>query len=232
MDLKTLQLVDTSQSLYDCFNGFVLNPDTKVFGKLLARTLLLNQVKDIPGDIVECGVFKGTGVVSFLKIKKFLCPNSHKKVVGFDFFDTKSLLEGLTEQDKEAMGTLFDGRNFSHEDGFVSYLKETINSYGFLDHEFDLIKGDISKTMKDYISDKPGFKISLLYIDLDVEKPTYDALAASWDRMSKGGVVVFDEYAYHCWSESIGVDRFFKDKGVEIKSLNFMAPTAYVIKGD
>jgi hypothetical protein len=27
---------------------------------LVARTLLFNQVKDVPGDIVECGVFKGS----------------------------------------------------------------------------------------------------------------------------------------------------------------------------
>ena len=39
MDLKELEIVDTSQNLYD-FNGFILSSDTKVFGKLLARTLL------------------------------------------------------------------------------------------------------------------------------------------------------------------------------------------------
>ena len=59
MDLKELEIIDTSQNLYDCFNGFILSPDTKVFGKLLARTLLAQQVKDLPGDIVECGVFRG-----------------------------------------------------------------------------------------------------------------------------------------------------------------------------
>ena len=86
MKLKELEIIDTSQELYDSFNGFILSDDTKVFGKLLARTLLVDQVKDLPGDIVECGVFKGTGLLTFLKIKRFLCPNSGKKVIGFDFF--------------------------------------------------------------------------------------------------------------------------------------------------
>ena len=90
MDLKELEIVETSQNLYDFFNGFILSPDTKVFGKLLARTLLVDQVKVLPGDIVECGVFKGTGMLTFLKIKRFLCPNSGKKVVGFDFFNSES----------------------------------------------------------------------------------------------------------------------------------------------
>ena len=201
-----------------------------MFGKLLARAILLDRVKDVPGDIIECGVFKGTGVVSFLKIKKYLCPNSHKKVIGFDFFDTDGLLKSLSNQDQEAMSALFKDRGFEHEQGFVSYLKQSIESFGFQEHEFELVQGDISKTIKEYISDKPGLKISLLYIDLDIEKPTYDVLCATWDRMSKGGMIVFDEYAYHCWSESIGVDRFFKDKNVVVRSLNFMGPTAYVIK--
>ena len=51
-----------------------------------------------------------------------------------------------------------------------------------------------------------------------------------WDRVVKGGMVVFDEYAFHKWSESAGVDRFFADKDVEIKTLNYICPTAYVIK--
>ena len=72
MDLKELEIVDTSQNLYDFFNGFILSSDTKVFGKLLARTLLVDQVKDLPGDIVECGVFKGTGMLTFLKIQGLL----------------------------------------------------------------------------------------------------------------------------------------------------------------
>ena len=96
MKLKELEIVNTSQNLYDAFNGFILSPDTKVFGKLLARTLLVNQVKDVPGDIVECGVFKGTGMLAFLKIKRFLCPNSGKKVVGFDFFNSEKLVESLS----------------------------------------------------------------------------------------------------------------------------------------
>ena len=108
MDLKELEIVDTSQSLYDFFNGFILSSDTKVFGKLLARTLLVDQVKDLPGDIVECGVFKGTEMLTFLKIKRFLCPNSGKKVIGFDFFNSEKLVESLSGIDKEAMGTLFD----------------------------------------------------------------------------------------------------------------------------
>ena len=48
----------------------MLSSDLKVFGKLLARTQLFDKVKDIPGDIVECGVFKGAGWMYWLKLLK------------------------------------------------------------------------------------------------------------------------------------------------------------------
>ena len=84
--------------------------------------------------------------------------------------------------------------------------------------------------MVEFVSQRPGAKISLLYLDLDLDAPTYDTLVALWDRVSSGGIVVFDEYAFHNWSESVGVDRFFADKDIKIQSLNFVAPSAYGVK--
>ena len=230
MKLKELEIISQSQKIYDGFNDFMLSSDIKVFGKMLARTLLFEGVKNVPGDILEFGVFKGTGLLTFLKLKRYLCPNTMKKVVGFDFFETNGLLKSLTNQDKEAMTTLFKERGFSHEESFKQYLNDSILSFGFQPHEFDLVKGDVSKTISEYLSTRPGLKISLLYLDLDLAQPTYDVLCETWDRVSKGGIVVFDEYGYQQWSESQGVDKFFEDKDVEIKSLNYMAPTAYVVK--
>ncbi len=46
-----------------------------------------------------------------------------------------------------------------------------------------------------YSESHPGFRISLLHMDLDVEIPTLKALEALWPKVCKGGVVVFDEYA-------------------------------------
>ena len=230
LKLNELEIITQTQDIYDSFNNFMLSSDTKVFGKLLARTLLFNSVKNIPGDILEFGVFKGTGMMTFLKLKKYLVPNSGKKVIGFDFFDTDSLLSSLSDQDKEAMSTLFKDRGFSHEETYVKFLEERIKEAGFLEHEYDFVIGDATITSKQYFKERPGLKISLLYLDMDLEEPTYEVLQAAWDRVSIGGIVVFDEYAFHKWSESKGVDRFFKDKEVQIKSLNFIAPSAYVIK--
>ena len=229
--IDNLEISQTSQVIFDSFNSFILSEDRRVFNKLIARTLLYNQTQDIPGDIVECGVFKGTGLYTFLKLKNIFNPNSSKKVIGFDFFNTDTLISSIEDKiDKEAMGVLFEGRNFKHNESSVDILYNQIISHGFQKSEFELVQGNISVTSKHFSENNPGFKISLLYMDLDLEQPTYDTLNNLWDNVTKGGIIVFDEYGYHKWSESRGVDKFIEEKNLQIKSLNYHCPTAYIIK--
>lgn len=70
---------NTAKEIYDSFNNFILADETKVFGKLIARSIFTQQTINIPGDIVECGVFMGSGMVTFLKLKKNMVPKFHKK---------------------------------------------------------------------------------------------------------------------------------------------------------
>jgi hypothetical protein len=231
ININNLELIQTPQSLFDSFNSFILSDDRRVFNKLISRALLYNEVKNIPGDIVECGVFKGTGLYTFLKLKNIFNPNSSKKVIGFDFFDTDGLISSINnKEDKDAMDVLFKERHFSHTESFKENFKLQLINHGFSESEFDLVEGDVSETTKLFSQNNPGFKISLLYMDLDLEIPTYDTLVNLWDNITKGGIIVFDEYGYHKWSESKGVDRFINEKNLEIKSLDFICPTAYIKK--
>jgi len=229
--IDNLEVSKVSQSIYDNFNNFILSEDRRVFNKLISRALLYHEVKDIPGDIVECGIFKGTGLYTFLKLKNLYNPNSSKKVIGFDFFDTNELINSISDKtEKESMQILFSAREFKHDNSFKDNLSNQIIKNGFSSSDFDLIEGDISITTKQFSEKNPGFKISLLYMDVDLEVPTYNALNNFWDNMTKGGLIIFDEYGYHKWSESKGVDKFIKEKNLEIKSLNYACPTAYIKK--
>lgn len=223
------EIVNTPQSVYDDFNNFIFSSEIRVFAKLSARMFLYNKIKNIPGDIVECGVYKGSGLLTWLKLKKTFSPNLLRKIIGFDMFDQEKLLDILTDDDKLKMEVLFQNRNFKYSD-YKRVLHKQISHAGFTDADFELIEGDISITSEDFVNKRPGFKIALLYLDMDIEQPTYDALNNFWERMSVGGLVVFDEYAHHQWSESKAVDRFVKENNLELKSLHFDAPTAYIKK--
>jgi hypothetical protein len=231
MKIENLEIMSNSQDLFDSFNSFIMSSDKRVFNKLVARTLLYNSVKDVPGDILECGVFKGTGLYTFLKLKRLYNPNGSKKVIGFDFFNTSDLLDSIQiDHDKEAMKTLFSGRKFEHSTTYKEYLESHILSNGFTNDDFMLIDGDVISTTKTLIEQNPGLKISLLYMDLDLERPTYETLCNLWDRVSVGGIVVFDEYGYHKWSESKGVDRFISERSLKLENLDYFCPTALIKK--
>ena len=97
---------------------------------------------------------------------------------------------------------------------------------------FELIEGDVEITLPCYIENNPGLRISLLYIDVDIERPTYIALKYLWDKVVPGGIIVLDEYEYHIFTESSGVDKFLKEFKMEYNliSTNWFAPTCYIQK--
>lgn len=227
------KLNEIPQTTYDSFNNFIFSEDLKLTGKLLHRFEYFLKVKDLPGDIVEVGVFKGSGISSFMKFIEIYCPNSNKKVIGFDIFDTldaNNILDKDGITDKESMNIVYD-RVSSNEltiESVMSRLNQTkINS-----DKFKLIKGDVEFTLPKFLEENQGFRASLIYIDVDLDRPTYHALKNLWSRLLPGGVILFDEYEYHKFSESNGVEKFLKELNIDynLKTTNWVAPTAFMIK--
>lgn len=219
---------DPNQPIYDAFNTLVTSSDRIIFFKLATKIELFHKIKNIPGDIVECGVFKGSGLMVWLKLLDMYSPHSIRQVIGFDFFDS-NFVDDLDGVDKEAMSQVFTRCDTSN-DISTEAISEKILNAGFSNNKFELVKGDLSETSKNYVKSHPGMRISLLYMDVDLEKPTYDALCNMWDNITPGGIIVFDEYGYHSWTESNAVDRFIKNKGIELHPLDVACPTAYIVK--
>ena len=222
----------TSQSIYDSFIEFIFSSDIKVLGKLLHRHEFFNKTRHLPGDIVEVGVFKGSGMATFSKIIEIYCPNSIKKVIGFDIFDPELSIEVLNKDadiDKDNMNKVYSRIDKSDRtlESVHNRLTNVSSSNNFL-----LIGGDVEITLPKFIEDNPGQRISLLYIDVDIERPSYIALKYLWDKVVPGGIIVFDEYEYHKFSESCGVDKFLKERNIEynIITTNWLSPTCYIQK--
>lgn len=213
------------QEFFDAFNLFIMSSDNKVFNKLMSKHFFLEMTKGVPGDVLELGVFRGSGVFSWLKMLDYL--NVNKRVYGFDIFDSELLLSGIGTKDRDVMASLFQERGFSpvgYQDVLVSKLVES----GF--SNFELVAGDVFDTIPDFLERNPGFRASLINFDMDTEEPTYFALDKLWGRLVVGGVLVFDEYAINEWTESDAVDRFISEKNLQLLSTNLFSPSAYLIK--
>lgn len=223
--------INSNQSIYDSFNNFIFSKDRNVFNKLYSKYQFYEMTKHLHGDIVECGVFKGSGLLSWLKILDINEPHSIKKVVGFDFFDPDFVNDMPDGVDKDTMKQVFDRvKDLNLNDVSLEGIRNKIINSGFSEDKFELIKGDIKDTSTNYVTKRPGMRISVLYLDMDLYEPTYHALKMFWNNVVSGGVVVFDEYAYHSWSESDAADQFVKENNLTLTKMNMKAPTAYIVK--
>lgn len=221
-----------SEDVYAAFNSFMFSNDVKLLGKLLHRFEFFSKTKHLPGDIVEIGVFKGSGMATFSKFVEIYAPHSNKKIIGFDIFDDAqkdAILEKDGKFDKTTMNLVY-GKVESSELSLDSVYKRLDKME--IHKKYSLVKGDVVETLPRFLIENPGFRCALVYIDVDLERPTYAALTHLWDRLLPGGMIVFDEYEYHKFSESTGVEKFLKDRSLEysLVSTNWIAPTAYMVK--
>jgi hypothetical protein len=226
-DIHNLQRVP-DQEVYDSFNNLVFLDDTRVFFKMTKKIELYNKIKDLNGDMVEVGVFKGAGIALLLKLKKMYEPNSLTKVIGFDFFNKNEVLDTLTGLNKDLMTQVLTRAD--NEDLSLAATRERLSAYSPSDYM--LIQGDAVLKAEEFNKNNPGARIKLLILDIDVGNPTYEVLKTLWNKVVKNGIVIFDEYGFHRWDESDGVDRFLKEikNEYEFFDTKIIAPSAYIRK--
>jgi len=204
-------------------NGFYLTSDTTRIGKLVSHFKLYDMIKDLPGDIVETGVFKGSSFIRWLTFRNLLENENSRAIIGFDTFDT--FPETDFKDDKELRQKFIDisGKAISKEE------LEKVLKHKKLGN-FELIKGDILKTLPKYFNENIHTKVSLLHIDTDIYEPAIITLENIWPRIVKGGIIVLDDYGTFP-GETKAVDEFFRNKDVEIKKLTTSHKIpAYIIK--
>ena len=142
------------------YDEFLKNTDVGRLQKILARYELFRKIREVPGDICECGVFKGSGIFTWVKLMKLFKPNNNFKVVGFDLFGTKSSkLKFKYKQDKKVQA--WHNSETINPDEIIKQC----NEWGF--KNLKLYPGDVKLTTKKYVKENFGSRIALLYLDVD-----------------------------------------------------------------
>ena len=182
--------------------------------RFLAMYEVFKRVLPVKGSIVECGVFRGFGLMSWAKLSTILEPeNLTRRIYGFDTF---AGFPSVSDQDQKGKGR---GKVGDLEAGSYDELQALIKEYDrdrFLGHipKVELVKGDIAKTAPQFVKEHPHLVVSLLFIDCDLFEPTKAALEAFVPRMPKGAIIAFDELDNPIWPgetlavlESLGLNR-------------------------
>ncbi len=206
--------------------------------RFLAHTELFKQTLDVPGDIAELGVFRGLGLMTWANLLESYCIGDRTKTVyGFD--NWKGFHELMPEDGKEVTSVQKIAGGFSPE----KYYEELEDAIAIFDSDrfipwkprVKLVVGNIEETVVTFTNENPGVRFSLIHFDCDLYKPTKVALENLWSLLSRGGVMLFDEYSIPDWAgETKAVDEFFSDKpSIRIKTLPWTnAPAGYIVKSE
>jgi len=216
--------------MYDSETIFNLSMTQERLAKALVHWEVIKKVSEIPGCIVECGVFKGTSFARFCMMRQMLGGAFGAKIIGFDVFSDEfpdtEYAEDKAQRDHWI--NTAGGSSISTEQ-----LSEILRKKGI--DNFELIAGDATVTVPNYVKKNRGMKVSLLNLDIDFVEPTLAVLESIFPLMSKGGIILLDNYSgfgsaghsYHGDTESI--DQFFGVRGIEIRRFNYAARPAYII---
>lgn len=201
-------------------------------GRFLARYEMFRLIQDVPGCILEAGVLAGAGLFSFVHFSFLLEPhNSYRKLLGFDTF---SGFPDLAEIDKR--GTSAHMQVGGYADDSLSELRffaQIHQSARFLQQreQIELVKGDITQTVPEYLISHPELVIALLYLDVDLYEPTKTCLTHLLPRIPKGGIVVFDQLSLSEYpGETAALVETVGIKNLRLRKLPFSKASFAVIE--
>jgi hypothetical protein len=174
--------------------GLFLTPQT--LSRVLFMDFLYRQILEVQGVVAEFGCRWGQNSSLFIALRGIYEPFARlRKVIAFDTFTG---FVSTRAEDGEQMKT----GAYAVTPNYEEYLAEVLahqERESPLPHlkKHEIVKGDISTTLPDYLGRNPETIIALAYFDMDIYQPTLDALTVIKDRITRGTVLAFDELNDH-----------------------------------
>lgn len=237
--LREISTLASSRTYEEIEQAFPVYVRRQIITRFLAYYELFKLVQDMPGWIVECGVYRGFSLFALAKFLEIFCMGDKtRKVIGFDNFAGFTSLDVKDGTPNPDLTKHIGGTNPSDfKDDFMRLL-ELANQDCFAPwaERLSVVVGDVDQTVPKYCKEHPGLTLSMLHIDIDLYAPVKVCLEEFYPRLLPGGIVVLDEFAHLDWpGETKAVQEVFLDNGwplPEFKTLNWVGtPTTYFKKG-
>jgi O-methyltransferase len=171
------------------------------------------SLSKIPGEIVECGVWKG-GSCMLVAHTLLSLGDTDRNIY---LYDTFAGMNEPTERDFSLPDGRSAGRRWraaqrkDHNRFCYSPLEEVrvnLLSTGYPEDRMIFVEGEVEKTV-------PGVAasdIALLRLDTDWYESTRHELVHLFPRLVGGGVLIIDDYGYWAGSKK-AVDEYFREHG-------------------
>ncbi len=195
------------KGLVESFRNTPIPPQELLYSQLtlylgrqeLARVLALSDVYrahvlDTNGVLFEFGACYGRTSALLTNFRGIFEPyNFTRRLVVFDTF---AGLAGVS--DKDGVHELAREGKYNAGEGYEKHLAEILAYHegeAPLSHipKTEIVKGDATRTLADYLGRHPETIVALAYFDFDIYAPTKAALELLAPHLAKNSVLVFDQ---------------------------------------
>lgn len=179
--------------------------------QLSAERLCANQeaIREVvrnncPGDIVECGVYQGGSVMTMASTLLEL--NDLRTIWLYDTFTGMTPPEAIDIDLHGKFGGHYEGANVAD----LNDVKACVGQAGYPEDRLVWVKGDVIQTLTTTVPDR----IAVLRLDTDWYASTYAELKYLYPLLSKGGILMIDDYG-HWQGCKKAVDDYFEEQGID-----------------
>ena len=221
LDSSTQQIVETCRP-------FTMTSRTRLVATIEAVRYL--ELAHIPGDIVECGVWKG-GHAMAAALTLLDCGSTNRQVWLFDTFkgmtaptsvDTSvySADAGTSWRAAQAEGIPVYAQLFAPDVFSLEQVRANLLTTGYPPDRVRFVKGPVETNPQCIPKD-----IALLRLDTDWYESTRHELEHLYPRLRPGGALAIDDYG-HWDGARRAVDEYFADAPIFLSRTDYSARMA------
>jgi O-methyltransferase len=197
--------------VFEAARTYTMTPKERIYSLYCACRHVLET--DIPGDFVECGVWRGGSSIAAALTFERIAGRSHGR--RFFLYDTFEGMANPTDKDIDQYGIHANTYLEKYSDnGKWAYcniddVRANFAAAGVHNTELVFVKGCVEDT----IPGQSPQSISVLRLDTDWYQSTLHELKHLWPKLSELGFCILDDYGYWRGSQ-LAVDEYFAREGL------------------
>lgn len=204
---------ETFQKIYAVCRPFTMTSKERMYALYKSVEYIVRA--HIPGDFVECGVWKG-GSAMLMALTLIELGITNKKIYLYDTYEgmpQPTEFDGkATDNNSNVIDKWTKKQNVNYNEWCYASLREVKENMALTKypaHNLVYVKGKVEKTIP---KTKPS-KIALLRLDTDWYESTKHELIHLYPGVVKRGVLIIDDYGYWTGAKK-AVDEYFSRKPI------------------
>ena len=171
---------------------------------------------EVPGDLVECGVWKGGSAMLMALTLKGLGVTD-RTIRLYDTFAGMTRPSEVDVRARDGSDTLSRWEFFRREDhnawayASIDEVRANMAATGYPQENIAFIEGEVERTLP---AAAPA-RIALLRLDTDWYESTYHELVHLFPRLTPGGVLILDDYGSFEGAKK-AVDQYLAENGLAL----------------